>query len=102
MWSDDSGSGALRKVLVALKSIHGSLLPPSQWERFEQAVAAIQAGIATDDLAAVTQAQETIDGLDPRQQNVAGSGADKPVRQPPRARTASDNLSRTITEKQGK
>ncbi|WP_125802752.1 hypothetical protein [Actinoplanes sp. ATCC 53533] len=94
-----SRATVLEKVLGTLNAIHGSSLPPGTWDQFEEAVAAILAALDDDEgHVVVNQKRQHIEKLDSRQQNVAGPSEDEPVKQPPRARSASDNLSRRIKE----
>jgi hypothetical protein len=94
-----SRTNVLEKALETLEIISGSSLPPGQWEQFETAVAALSAALDADDDGVVRQWWLAIERLDPRQQNVAAESKDAPVKQPPRARSAGDNLTRRIKEK---
>ena len=95
-----SRAKVLGKLLDTLHSIRGSSLLPSEWDQFEEAVAAISAALDDDEgLVIVGQKRQAIEKLDSRQQNVAGPIKDAPIKQPPRARSAGDNLTRRIKEK---
>jgi hypothetical protein len=88
----------LEKVLQVLEIAHDAILTPEKWDRFADAVAAVSVALDRGDLAAVIEQRMAVERLLTRQKNRSGPGDGPPVKQPPRLRTISDNLSRQVRD----